>query len=352
MKKIYFIILSIVFAFSASAKGAHSQEPREGSVQWWKNRSDAEYAKYKNVKRDVVYKTVNGQDLYLDIALPDEEIFKDGAPLIIYYHGGGWTGGTRYSVHPNILKHYLSKGIAFAAVDYRLADAQNVDTIEDITENNNRLVELADIQKGVTIEDAITDCFDATRFLVKNAKEFKINPNALGATGHSAGGHIVLLITMAPSDTFIEDKSNASTKFKFRCGLDTSGPTSFIHKETFDKKTAYCANKNNMIKCFGAPLDEVQDLARKLSPIIYLSKDIPQILVMQGEADSVVPQEGARLLQKMAKEKGLEGKFIFVFVPEGDHNLSSDVEGFRHHNLEKMRFDFMTENLLKGLERK
>ena len=40
-------------------------------------------------------------------------------PLLVYIHGGGWTGGDK-KANPKTVKSYLDKGISYAAINYRL----------------------------------------------------------------------------------------------------------------------------------------------------------------------------------------------------------------------------------------
>src|SRR5262245_22147741 len=41
-------------------------------------------------------------------------------PLLVYIHGGGWTGGDKNRTADDI-KPYLDKGISYAAINYRLS---------------------------------------------------------------------------------------------------------------------------------------------------------------------------------------------------------------------------------------
>src|ERR1700722_15741660 len=46
----------------------------------------------------------------------------------------------------------------------------------------------------------IRDCRNAIRFIRKNAREFNIDPHRIDVTGGSAGGHLSLMVAMAPED--------------------------------------------------------------------------------------------------------------------------------------------------------
>ena len=40
-------------------------------------------------------------------------------PLLVYIHGGGWTGGDKQQ-DPKVVQPFLDKGISYAAINYRL----------------------------------------------------------------------------------------------------------------------------------------------------------------------------------------------------------------------------------------
>jgi len=72
-----------------------------------KGRADKIYKDCPNIVRDFQYKTVQGfedaEQLSMDLILPEKNLYKNGAPVVLYIHGGGWSGGERY-VLENLLK--------------------------------------------------------------------------------------------------------------------------------------------------------------------------------------------------------------------------------------------------------
>ena len=120
----------------------------------------------------VVYCRAQGRALALDLARPA------GAgpfPTIVFIHGGAWIGGDRSVYESEIREHAAKRGFAAASIDYRL---------------------LAPDRSGVATQPwpaQIDDVRCAIRFLRANASRFAIDPARIGATGHSAGGHLSLL---------------------------------------------------------------------------------------------------------------------------------------------------------------
>ena len=55
-----------------------------------------------------------------DVFLPDSD---EPTPLVLYFHGGGYTGGDKnlaYTAHADEIRQFLAAGIAFATVNYHL----------------------------------------------------------------------------------------------------------------------------------------------------------------------------------------------------------------------------------------
>ncbi|MFV1968550.1 MAG: alpha/beta hydrolase fold domain-containing protein, partial [Pirellulaceae bacterium] len=82
------------------------------------------------------------------------------APLVIYYHGGGFRGGDKRSLNGELLKQLLARRISVAAVNYRLSDA-------------------------APFPAPMHDCARALQFIRIHAKKYKIAPERIGATGGS-----------------------------------------------------------------------------------------------------------------------------------------------------------------------
>jgi len=87
------------------------------------------------------------------------------APLVIYYHGGGFRGGDKGSLDRNLLRRLLESGISVAAANYRLSNV-------------------------APYPAQMHDCARALQFLRLHAKKYNINPKRVGATGGSAGSGI------------------------------------------------------------------------------------------------------------------------------------------------------------------
>lgn len=282
MKKYLLSLLSLSFALSLFALA-----PLKPQI--------AEDGFYKGlfVAQNVTYKTVDKKNLDMDIVYPEGEAPKEGWPIIIYLHGGGWMGGYRssgYGLFPDEIRYYNKNGIAVAPVSYRLVQPNS----------------------GLTIENCVIDVKDAARFLVKNSSVLKINPKKMGAYGHSAGGHLTLMLVLDTGDKFAGDPALKDTKISFACGVPQSGPTSFIDKEADDEKT-HTSDPNKMYWVLGGkPFAQSYDLRKLVSPSEYLAKKSPPMLLVQGEKDDIVSQNAAIFFVEKAKKIGAPMELLIV----------------------------------------
>lgn len=84
-------------------------------------------------------------------------------PLVIFIHGGGWAGGDKADVPPELVKVMLARGVSVASINYRYS-------------------------RIATLPAPVHDAARAVQFLRTQAAEWKLNPERFGAYGISAGG--------------------------------------------------------------------------------------------------------------------------------------------------------------------
>ncbi|WP_291371834.1 alpha/beta hydrolase [Cyclobacterium sp.] len=68
--------------------------------------------------KDIPYKTINGQELQLDIYR--KKGLREPAPTLIFVHGGAWKKGKRQDYLPYLID-YAEKGYVTATLSYRLS---------------------------------------------------------------------------------------------------------------------------------------------------------------------------------------------------------------------------------------
>lgn len=103
-------------------------------------------------------------------------------PLIVYVHGGGFSGGNRDDLYiQKFCKEMAKNGFSVASISYRL-------TMKNKGFGCNTPSNL----KVKAFDDASEDISYAIRYLVKNSRKFNFNPKQIILVGSSAGAEAVL----------------------------------------------------------------------------------------------------------------------------------------------------------------
>lgn len=143
--------------------------------------SKDEVALNKNlVKRTVVYAKKGGENLKMDII--SRLKVKPDSPCIIFVFGGSFARGQRdQPTYNTYFNRMAEEGYVVVSIDYRLG-------LKDRT--GLSMDNVAPL--GNAIRMAVEDVYDATAYLLKNAKELHINPRHIILSGSSAGAITVL----------------------------------------------------------------------------------------------------------------------------------------------------------------
>ena len=261
-------------------------------------------------KIDVIYKQVGRRKLMVDIYYPTAKI-TEKPPLIIYTHGGGWAAGSRgniaKAVHAPLYTKLLAEGFCVASVDYRLFNKSG----------------------QVAMRDCVIDSKDAVRYLKNNADELQIDSERFYVIGDSAGGQIAQMLLLSPPRSLPGDEALKDVNFKILGGVSWYGPCDFQDMNLFNYD-----DSPDFVDRFGARIapqkvskDEKLALYREMSPVTYLTKDSPPLLMIQGDQDTTIPVKHAYHMQQKAKE--VNAPVEIVIVKNAGHNwrkAGGDIE--------------------------
>jgi acetyl esterase/lipase len=223
---------------------------------------------------DVPYAAPGDESLVLDLARP-----KRGTgpfPAVVCIHGGGWRGGDK--THFRQLIHLLAqKGFVAVSVRYRFAPAD-------------------------PFPAQIEDVKSAVRWLRANAERLQVNPDRIGATGGSAGGHLALLLGTTEESDALEGTENAGHSSAVQAVASLVGPT--------DLTAEFPPNVQHMLHDLVGGDD--REALQRASPIHYLSSDDPPVLLIYGTADPLVPYEQATRMRDACRETGIPVELITI----------------------------------------
>lgn len=257
----------------------------------------AEFPTEGNIHYDRYPETV------LDVMQPRDPALKN-RPGIIVIHGGGWVNGTKESVVERFCVPFLERGFVVANVEYRLA-------------------------KAALAPAAVTDVLNAAKWFSEHAAQYKVDPKKIAVTGGSAGGHLALMVGMLPKDTDLGPVTKIAAVVNFYGITDVADQLQGPHMRNY--AVTWLPEQSGRM-----------ELAKKLSPLTYVRKDVPPILTLHGDADPTVPYEQGVRLTNALKQAG--AKTELITVPGGKHGFTPAEMDDQWPQI----FKFLQKNKLKG----
>lgn len=165
------------------------------------------------------------------------------------------------------------------------------------------------------IPDAVNDIKRAIRYVRYNAGKFGIDPDHIGITGGSAGGHLSLTVATADdkiSTTASDPVDRVSSRVQAVAVLYP--PTDLLNYGEPGK----VFRENTTL--YGAVTDTAarNKIGREISPLNFVSPDDPPVFIMHGDADTVVPLQQSQAIIARFNEAGVPNRFIIK--KGGKHN--------------------------------
>ena len=180
------------------------------------------------------------------------EHFNGKEPVAVYVHGGSWVSGdhdTGGFIIDQIGPALTADGFVVANVNYRLGP---------------------DHYWPAQIEDVMC----AVRYLRAYASNLHIDPDRIGAWGHSAGGHLVAMLGTGASEAGWDKGPYESESSAVEAVVDLSGPSNLA---TMSIEGASGYVRETFIGLLGpVPADELPQALLEASPVHYVSSGDPR----------------------------------------------------------------------------
>lgn len=199
---------------------------------------------------------------------------------VLVIHGGGWVDGSKESIFEILCLPYLEKGLVVVNVEYRQA---------------------ATALAPAAVEDALT----AAEWFRNNAARYGVDKNKIIVTGGSAGGHLALMVAMTPKQAKLGPTGKVAAVVNFYGISDVQDQLEGQNMRSY------------AVTWLPVSVPDRQELARRVSPITWVRKDLPPVVTVHGDADPVVPYEHGVDLTKALRAAGNIAELIPV--PRGGH---------------------------------
>lgn len=225
--------------------------------------------------RDVVYGHKDGMALVLDVYQPERNANGAG---VAYMISGGWMSSE------GMQRAYESMFVPLVEAGY---------TVFAVRHGSS---------PRYFVPEAWSDVSQAFQFIGDHAGKYGVDPERIGVSGISAGGHLSLMLGLY---TDANTRHRPAAVVAYMPPVDIrgmAGPNDNFPALNFDPA-----------------------LAAGISPIDFVSADDPATLLVHGDADELVPIANSERMHAALKAAGVNTKFVVI---EGaPHGLFTGVGG-------------------------
>lgn len=252
------------------------------------------------IQRDVSYLPADRKEK-ADLYMPAKILPGTRMPAVVIIHGGGFndgnkakwddgkkeytTRGREYNFGINLAQH----GYLGMSIDYKLRKKPG----------------------QVTWPQCLHDAKTAVRWLRANAERLHVDPDRIGAMGGSAGGNLATMLALTrPQDGLEPEEPYGEYPSTVRCAVDLYGAVDLINYHD--------------VKMFARTRAEDPGIYHKASPLSYVRKDEPPVLILHGTMDKVVNVSQSETLSAAMDKAGAPHEL--VIIPGAPHTF--DLQSF------------------------
>ncbi len=240
----------------------------------------------------VAYGQRDGKPLVLDVLRPA----KPNGLGIAFMVSGGWRSGRAGEAPAWMMAPLLRRGYTIFAI-YHIS------------------------QPEATVMEIIDDVNRGVRFVRHHAADYRIDPDRIGVSGGSAGGHLSLMLATrgGPGPSDAEDPVDRESSAVQAVAIFYP-VTDLLNLGPSTENPGDGGPPKSFVKAFGpdaTDMDAWKVIGRNCSPIYHITRQFPPTLIYHGDADTLVPLEQSERFCDRATELGREVKL--VVHPGGSH---------------------------------
>lgn len=163
-------------------------------------------------------------------------------------------------------------------------------------------------QPEATVSEIFDDMQRGIRFIRTHARDYGIDPDRIGVSGGSAGGHLSLMLATRggpgnpnapdPVDRASSAVQAAALFYPVTDLVDLGSSTENLHDGGPPK---------SFVKSFGPSVTNLvawTNIARSLSPLYHVSPAQAPALIYHGTADTLTPPEQTQRFEKASRDAG------------------------------------------------
>jgi acetyl esterase/lipase len=244
------------------------------------------------VHADIVYATVDGQQLALDLYLPTGV---DNPPLIVWVHGGRWMIGDKSEVPAG----FVEQSIATASLDFRQSTEARFPAM-------------------------VHDIKAAIRFLRAKAPDYGYLADRIAIGGTSSGAHLAALVGVTNGHRVLEGTvgDHLDQSSDVEAILSYYGASNLTTILTQTTPEGLSVREPALEALLGALPDQELDMARLASPVLHVDQSAPPLMLLHGDQDPQMPINQSYEFEAAYKSIGLD--VYFDVLPGAVHGGEDD----------------------------
>jgi acetyl esterase/lipase len=243
-----------------------------------------EYVGQKNVAngevevhKNVVYVNRDGVDLHLHILYPKGTV--SSLPCIVYVQGSAWKKQNLEMAIPDLAR-VAAKGFVVASVEYRPSDIGKFPS---------------------QVQDAKT----AIRFMRKHAEQYFVDTHNIVIWGNSSGGHTAMFVGFTQGNKTLDTDVYSEYSDKVNAVVNFFGPSELAKMSDFPSTMNHALDTSPEGILIGGSISENPELARRASPVYYVTKDAVPVFMAHGDRDMLVPLNQSDLVAEALDKAGV-----------------------------------------------
>lgn len=235
-------------------------------------------------EQDVIYLKTEGVALTFDVFTPE----KPNGTAVIKIVSGGWKS-SHERITDDYSKPYTDHGYTVFAIVHGS-------------------------QPRYKVRDIMGYMHRAVRFIRYNADRWNIDPNRIGVTGASAGGHLSLILATkgGPGDPNAKDPVDRASS-AVQAAAVFYPPTDYRNWAETGDMAVGVGKQARWQPAFGPESETAEGreaLGHAMSSIYHISSSTAPVYIIHGDADPVVPLFQSESFGKIAKSKGVPFKLV------------------------------------------
>ena len=258
------------------------------------------------VQKDLVYATIGGKNLALDLYLPGSAA---QPPLVVWVHGGRWMNRTKADAQTDLVDY----GIAVAAIDFRQSTEARFPAM-------------------------VHDIKAAIRFLRAKASTYGYRSDRLAIAGTSSGAHLAQLVGMTSGHKELEGTvgdfgGQSSAVQAIVSYYGASNLTTILTQST---PYGLSVRRPALQNLLGALPEDARELAALASPVTHVDRNDPPLLLFHGDQDPQMPINQSHEIEGAYEALGLDVAFDVVHGAEhGDGDGAGEPRFFAKPRVER-----------------